>query len=324
MANPQVILVEDDANVAKLVALGLRRQNIDVQPASSIADARRLTSGGRWDMLLLDRHLPDGDGVDLCSELRDENPHGYIMLLTGDSTNESKLEGFDCGADDYVTKPFQMDELVARVRAGWRIVGLQKALIESNRRLEELSRTDALTGLRNRRSFDQEFANRFEHARRYNRPLALLMVDIDHFKKINDEHGHQVGDEVLARVASVLRRCTRQTDVAARYGGEEFVIVLPETPMLEALQVGEKIRSSVAAEPLPMRVTVSIGIAAMPYSQFNSAQDLLRGADEALYRAKHDGRNRVVSERRLNSRNPGAAAPELQTSNVKRQNVDPL
>src|SRR4051812_6423403 len=103
MTRPQVILVEDDANVARLVQLGLRRQDIDVQPASSIADARRLTSGGNWDILLLDRRLPDGDGVELCTELRDLNPHGYIMLLTGDSTKESKLQGFDCGADDYVT-----------------------------------------------------------------------------------------------------------------------------------------------------------------------------------------------------------------------------
>jgi diguanylate cyclase (GGDEF)-like protein len=301
MGRAQVILVEDDANVAKLVELGLKRENVDVLAASSLEEARHLTSRTAWDILLLDRRLPDGDGVDLCNELRHLNPHGYIMLLTGESTKEAKLAGFECGADDYVTKPFALEELMARVRAGWRIVELQKALLASNKRLEELSRTDGLTGLRNRRTFDHEFATRFAHASRYGRPLAVAMADIDHFKQINDEHGHQAGDEVLARVAAILRRCTRQTDLVARYGGEEFVIVLPETPLLEALQVSEKIRSSVAAEAMPVRATVSIGVAALPHSQFSYPESLLRAADEALYRAKARGRNRVEFEKRRNS-----------------------
>ena len=302
MATPQIIIVEDDTNVARLVELGLKRENYVVTSAPSLADARRLLSGGNWDLLLLDRRLPDGDGIELCHEVRDENPHGYIIIITGESTKEAKLAGFGCGADDYVTKPFQLDELVARVRAGWRIVELQKALLASNRRLEELTRTDPLTELRNRRSFDQEFVTRFEHARRYSRPLAVAMIDVDHFKQINDEHGHQAGDEVLQHVGSILRRCTRQTDLVARYGGEEFVIVLPETPLFEALQFAEKVRSSVAAAPMPMRVTVSIGLAATPHTRFKDAESLLRAADEALYRAKENGRNRVECERRVNVR----------------------
>ncbi len=302
MSEPQVILVEDDANVAKLVGLGLSRENFPVRIATSMAEARALMKGGNWDILLLDRRLPDGDGVELCNEVREENPHGYIMMLTGESTKEAKLAGFGCGADDYVTKPFQLEELVARVRAGWRIVELQKALIASNKQLEELSRTDPLTSLRNRRSFDDEFVTRFGHAQRYNRPLSVAMIDIDHFKRTNDEFGHQSGDQVLQRVASVFQRCTRQSDLVARYGGEEFVIVLPETPLFEALQVAEKIRSSVAAENfgpgMPDRVTISIGLAAMPHSRFTEADALLRAADEALYRAKENGRNRAECERR--------------------------
>lgn len=310
MATPQVIIVEDDANVARLVELGLTRENFNVRRASTIADARRLVTAGNWDILLLDRRLPDGDGIELCNEVRDENRHGYIVIITGESSKEAKLAGFGCGADDYVTKPFQLEELVARVRAGWRIVELQKALLASNQQLEQLSRTDPLTGLRNRRSFDQEFVTRFEHARRYSRPLAVAMIDIDHFKQINDEHGHQAGDDVLQHVGSILRRCTRQTDVVARYGGEEFVIVLPETPLFEALQFGEKIRSSVAASPLPMRTTVSIGIAAMPHSRFVDAESLLRAADEALYRAKENGRNRVECERRATRLRSGRPSPQ--------------
>jgi diguanylate cyclase (GGDEF)-like protein len=309
MARAQVVLVEDDANVAKLVELNLRRNAIDVECAPTLADARRLVSSRSWDILLLDRRLPDGDGVDLCNEVRGANPHAYIMLLTGESTKEAKLAGFECGADDYVTKPFHVDELIARIRAGWRIVRLQKALLDSNRRLEELSRTDSLTGLRNRRTFDHEFPTRFAHSMRYGRPLAVAMVDVDHFKRINDEHGHQTGDEVLARVASILRRCTRQTDVVARYGGEEFVIVLPETPLLEALQVAEKIRSSVAAEPMPVHVTVSAGVAAMPHSKFADPQSMLRAADEALYRSKENGRNRVDFEKRKVQGRRGTVIP---------------
>ena len=299
MAAPQVIVVEDDTNVAKLVMLGLRRDGFEVVHAPNMAEARTLLKAKTWDLLVLDRHLPDGDGVELCNEVREQNPHGFILILTGDSTKEAKLTGFGCGADDYVTKPFQLEELVARVRAGRRIVDLQKALLASNQRLEELSRTDPLTSLRNRRSFDEELASLFEHARRYSRPLAVAMIDVDHFKRVNDERGHQEGDRVLQRVASILRRCTRQSDLVARYGGEEFVVVLPETPLFEALQFAEKIRASVAADEIG--VTVSLGLAAMPPSRSDAAA-LIGAADQALYRAKESGRNRVECERRESAR----------------------
>jgi two-component system, OmpR family, response regulator len=159
MGDPQVILVEDDTNVAKLVQLGLKRENIAVRHASTIAEGRQFLQGGEWDILLLDRRLPDGDGVDLCAEVRGQNPHGYILMLTGDATSEAKLAGFGCGADDYVTKPFHLDELIARVRAGKRIVELQKQLLN-------LTKTDGLTDIRNRRSFDEALDKRFAHARR--------------------------------------------------------------------------------------------------------------------------------------------------------------
>ena len=296
MRGPEVIVVEDDRSVARLVASGLRREGYSVHCAEALSLARELIAANEWDILLLDRRLPDGDGVNFCYEIRGKNPHGYIILLTGDATQESKLAGFDCGADDYVTKPFQMDELLARVRAGRRIVELQKALLASNRRLEELSRTDGLTGVGNRRSFDAELASRFEHAQRYVRPLTLVMIDIDHFKEVNDAFGHQAGDEVLQRIAQVLQRTTRQSDFVARFGGEEFVVLLPETPLLEGLQVAEKIRAAVAAEDLPTPVTVSAGVATIPQPHIDSPEGLIASADAALYRAKEGGRNRVEYE----------------------------
>jgi two-component system, cell cycle response regulator len=296
MRGPEVVVVEDDPSVAKLVELSLKREGYSVRRAASLSAAHDLIDTSDWDILLLDRRLPDGDGVNFCHDIREKNPHGYIILLTGDSTTESKLEGFDCGADDYVTKPFQMDELLARVRAGRRIVELQRALLASNRRLEELSRTDGLTGVANRRAFDAELTTRFEHARRYGRPLALLMIDIDHFKKVNDTFGHQAGDLVLERIARVLQRTTRQSDFVARFGGEEFVVLLPETPLLEGLRVAEKIRAAVAAEDLPTHVTVSVGVATIEQPELDSPDALVAAADAALYRAKRSGRNRVEYE----------------------------
>jgi diguanylate cyclase (GGDEF)-like protein len=301
MADSQVIVVEDDENVAHLIMRALRKEGFGVEGAGSLTEARERLSRP-WDLVLLDRRLPDGDGIELCTELRAQNPHSYILILTGENTKEAKLAGFGCGADDYVTKPFAIEELMARVRAGVRIVELQKQLLTTNRQLEELSRTDALTQLANRRWFEQEVATRFAHAQRYRRPMSLAMLDVDHFKRINDAHGHPAGDEVLRCVGEILRRLTRQSDFAARYGGEEFVILLPELQLLEALQFAEKIRSAVAAEHfrsgLPQRVTVSIGLASMPHSSFASAAEMVASADEALYRAKAHGRNQVECEKR--------------------------
>lgn len=296
---PHILLVEDDPNVSHMLSRQLARAGYGVRSAPTIAAAREAVAEGRWDLALLDRQLPDGDGLELCRELRAASPHGYILMLTGMSSDEAKLEGFAHGADDYVTKPVRTDELIARIRAGLRIVTLQNALIDSNRRLEELSLTDGLTAVANRRAFDGRLALVFEHARRYERPLSLVFVDVDHFKSINDEHGHAAGDAVLRVVAAKLSAGTRQTDFLARIGGEEFAILLPETPPFEAMQFCEKIRASIASEPIDgQRVTVSFGVANVPHSRVPTHLELFAAADAALYRAKNNGRNRVEMERR--------------------------
>lgn len=286
-----ILLVEDDPNASLILSRRLAREGYEVRTAGTIAGARELSKNA-WDLAILDRHLPDGDGIDFCRELRAVAPHAYLVMFTGASSEAEKLEGFACGADDYVTKTAQIDELMARLRAGVRIVELQKQLLE-------LSNTDALTSLRNRRAFDERLIAAFEHARRYERPLSLAIVDVDHFKAINDEHGHDMGDAILRKVANTIGANTRQTDFAARVGGEEFAILLPETALFEALQFGEKLRASVASEPiLAQRVTVSIGIASFPHSTVPGTAELFRAADQALYRAKVNGRNRVEIERR--------------------------
>ena len=281
---PRIILVEDDPAIARLLSLHLRKAGWAVTLATTLAEARTLLHQAPWDLMVLDRRLPDGDGIELCREVRNDAAHGYILMLTGEGSEAAKLEGFGCGADDYVTKPFQIPELLARIRAGLRIVGLQK-------RLMDLSTTDVLTGVGNRRAFDEALISRFEQARRYGSEFSLVLIDVDHFKNFNDTKGHQAGDEVLQRVGAILRERTRRSDVVARYGGEEFAILLPETALFETLRFAEKIRVAVAAQ-VP-GVTISIGIASLSHMPHATPAELLNAADRSLYRAKAAGRNRV-------------------------------
>jgi len=294
---PKIILVEDDESVARLLMRQLARNGYpDVRQASTIAAARALIREHSWDLAILDRGLPDGDGIELCRELRSCSQHGYIVMVTGNASAEAKLEGFQHGADDYVTKPFHIDELLARIRAGARIVELQ-------RQLEQLSLTDSLTNIGNRRAFDRKLVDAFEQARRYDRPLSLVLVDVDHFKRINDRYGHDAGDAVLRSVANLLRDHSRQADFVARIGGEEFAIVVPETLLFEAMQFGEKLRCEIAiAEIAPEPLSISLGIACKVHSRVVAAEELFRAADQALYRAKKNGRNRVEIERRRDLR----------------------
>src|SRR6185295_7723024 len=158
----------------------------------------------------------------------------YVIMLTCEDDDEDKVQGLDLGADDYITKPFQSAELLARIRAAKRIVDLQKELLESNKRLEMLSITDGLTKLHNHRHFQDELVRAFEESQRYDRPLSLAMIDIDFFKKINDTYGHAVGDEVLKAVSKLYKESARSTDLVARYGGEEFAVMMPETALPDA------------------------------------------------------------------------------------------
>jgi two-component system, cell cycle response regulator len=224
-------------------------------------------------------------------------------MLTGEDEQEDKVEGLELGADDYITKPFQYPELLARIRAGKRIVDLQKELLETNKRLELLSITDGLTKLHNHRHFQDELNRAFEESARYERPLSMAMVDIDFFKKVNDTYGHAVGDEVLQFVSKLFRESIRATDLAARYGGEEFAVMMPETELADAVTFAEKIRTLVEATAIPTQagpvsVTVSVGVASVPHSRIHTPRELVVAADKALYRAKKNGRNQVQSEAR--------------------------
>src|SRR3954471_17699865 len=256
MSDPQpfqVAVVDDDPAIRRLVRLLLKRSGYESVEFGMGEEARAQLTTIAWDLAILDRRLPDMDGVDLCHQLKSdpELRNRYIIMLTGEADQEDKIQGLDLGADDYITKPFQYPELLARVRAGKRIVDLQNELVEKNQRLELLSITDGLTKLHNHRHFQDELARALEESQRYQRPLSLAMIDIDFFKKVNDTYGHAVGDEVLKAISRLFRDSIRTTDLAARYGGEEFAVMMPETELHDAITFAEKIRALIEETPFP-------------------------------------------------------------------------
>ena len=294
-----ILVVEDDPATRRLLEVSLEANGYVVQSAGTIEEARTiLTEGSDCSLVLLDRLLPDGESTLLSRWIRANRPHSHIVMLTGEASREAKVSGFASGVDDYVTKPFEMDELLARIRAGVRVVEIQKLLLDSNRRYEDLSLTDTLTKLRNRRAFDKEFVDRFDQARRQDRPLSIALLDLDNFKLVNDQEGHSTGDRVLLQIARILDGGTRRTDFVARIGGDEFAVLLPDTSLPEAQQFAHGIRDAIRADDSLLQVTASIGIASVPHSIVSGSQPLFDAADQALYRAKKQGRNRVELERR--------------------------
>ncbi len=253
------------------------------------------------DIILCDLEMPRMDGFKFLAMMkgRPEVSDTPVIILTGNDDRELKIKGLEQGACDFITKPFDPEELVARMRVHLKIKHLQDDLKRSNELLLELSNTDHLTGLFNRRFLMEALDKEVQRARRKDGQVALLLLDIDHFKRVNDTHGHLQGDVVLQKVALHIQKELRSYDVAARYGGEEFVAVLPDTSLKEAFNVADRIRLSVqgmrfAGSLSNEQVTVSLGVALFPSPCFDDIDGLLRSADEALYQAKERGRNRVI------------------------------
>jgi len=253
------------------------------------------------DLVLCDLVMPGFDGLKFLGlkASRKELEQIPVIILTAEDDLDRKAEILERGASDYVTKPFHEKELLARVRIHTKLKLLQDELREMNVQLEALSVTDPLTGLANRRRLMARLQEEVQRARRYKTPLSVVMIDIDHFKDVNDTHGHAMGDEVLRNIGAMLNAGLRTTDLAARYGGEELTLVLPHTDIPAALQVAEGLRQKFAEldhvlDGVTIRKTASMGLAARDgQGEMPNAEDLLKHADEALYRAKQGGRNRV-------------------------------
>ncbi len=300
----RLLLVEDEPTQRLMLERQLTRAGYVVDTAEDGEAALAKILDGAYQILLTDWDMPGMDGPTLCKRVRDANlsTYLYILLLTGHLTTDDVVAGLGAGADDYLRKPANHAELLARLNAGSRIVRLEQSLREAKEKIELLSITDSLAGTYNRRYLNDQILREVAHARRYQRPLAAIMADLDRFKRINDERGHASGDEVLKRFADLSKEVIRPRDWVARYGGEEFVIVMPETDLNGAAKAAEKIRERCACAPMPLstgdlEVTASFGVAALstvPQSIESAASALLREADAALYTSKHEGRNRVT------------------------------
>ncbi len=263
------------------------------------------------DLILLDVMMPKLDGFETCRILKRSHEIDFVPIIMVTALNEleDKIKGIEAGADDFITKPFNRLELLARVKSLLRVKQLHdqlqekvKQLEQAKERLRELAVTDGLTGLYNYRYFKEYLDQEMRRAHRHQLFVSLLMLDIDFFKHYNDHHGHVAGDEVLRSIARLIRSNIRSIDVAARYGGEEFAIILPETNKRSAVFVAEKVRQLVERHVFAKQeeqpnnnLTVSIGVAAFP-DDVRSAEELVRCADERLYRAKAAGRNCVIAD----------------------------
>jgi two-component system cell cycle response regulator len=240
----------------------------------------------------------------LCSQIRslERTRNVPILLVAEPDSNARVARGLEIGVNDYLVRPLEMNELLARVRTQIKRKRYAERLRDNVQMSIEAAITDALTGLHNRRYMEIHLNSLVEQAASRGKPIAVLVLDIDYFKAINDTHGHDAGDDVLREFAMRIRKSIRNIDLDCRYGGEEFVIVMPETDTGVAAMVGERLRRSIGGEPFPVQqgtkllnVTLSIGIAALN-GPGDTAAALLKRADQALYRAKRDGRNRVVAD----------------------------
>jgi diguanylate cyclase (GGDEF)-like protein len=292
-----VLAVDDSPEVHALLGVRLKPEGLRLVSATSYDQGLALAMQLQPDLILLDVDMPEHSGLDLCRRLKQDPKTASIpvIFLTGSNDIDTKVHGFDLGAVDYVTKPFHPAELRARVRAALRMKRAQDMLTEK-------AQVDALTGLRNRAHMDERLAAEVSGCARTGNPLSLIMIDLDHFKKLNDTFGHPFGDLVLQRVGDFLARSIRPCDVACRYGGEELAVILTDTTVAGAHSVAERIREQVrrldlAPRGKPVTVTASFGVAEMIDVANRGgelrASALLAAADAALYIAKRDGRDCV-------------------------------
>jgi len=296
-----LLLAEDEPIQREFLTLMLTRACYAVAAVDNGQDALTEILSGKYSLVVTDRNMPGLDGLQLCRAVRAAQlpVYVYILMLTGfDSTNDA-VAGLKAGADDYVSKPAREEELIARLSAGRRILTAERSLREANERIRLLTVTDPLVGIFNRRYFDDQLSAATAYAERYLRPLSLVFADVDHFKAVNDTHGHWVGDEVLIEVGRRLVASVRVDDWVARYGGEEFAVVLPEMDPEGAMDVAERLRAAIADQKVStsaggLAVTASFGVASSLPAAFKTPRALVGAADMALYLSKADGRNRTT------------------------------
>jgi two-component system, cell cycle response regulator len=304
----KILVADDDAISRCVMERTLRRAGYDVVLAENGRDAlETLVSANAPRLALLDWMMPGLDGPAVCLEVRShrERPYSYIALLTSKGAKEDLIAGLEAGADDYLTKPCHPEELKARLRTGERILRLEDTLVDAREEMRYKATHDALTSLWNRAAILAHLNNEIHRARR-DAKISLLLCDVDHFKRINDVHGHLVGDLVLQEIAQRLVSAIRPGDAVGRLGGEEFLVILTDCGEESLYHRGEQLRQAVASSSFAgnlQDLSVSISIGAMtiqPEARGQKVETYLNQADTALYRAKLEGRNRVIiAERQL-------------------------
>jgi len=296
----RILIVEDDAPAGlkmKEALQGLHEVAVESSPEEALA---RMVAE-EFDAALVSLDLKDFDGLRLCSHLRslEVTRHLPIIVLVEPGGEARLMRGFDMGVNDYLVRPVERHELMARVATQIKRKRHSDFLRGQIQESFELAVTDGLTGLFNRRYMEIHLGTLVTDAARTGRDLSLLIIDVDHFKAVNDTYGHDAGDFVIRTVAERLKRNTRDADLACRMGGEEFLLIMPDTPLSGAYQIGERIRSRIASEPFiyrdgRIRVTASVGIATLE-GENDTPEALLKRADNALYAAKRRGRNRIAA-----------------------------
>jgi two-component system cell cycle response regulator len=298
---PSILVVDDDPHVVRVLEMGLKDE-YDIVPVFDPTETVKIFGENMVDVVVSDIVMPGLNGFDILRSVKAANPLVEVILLTGEMPDKARpaINALQSGAHDYLLKPVRISELKSAIHDA---LENQRRGIEDKKKLQELIRranTDFLTGLSNRYHFQAQLKLEFDRSDRYARNLSCVILDIDGFKRINDEFGHCAGDLVLERLGSILAKHSRSSDLKCRYGGEEFVLVLPEANADAAATVAEKVRQLVAKESFefsvpPLQVTVSIGTATFCEQNFASAEELVHAADLALLQAKREGRNCIRS-----------------------------
>jgi two-component system cell cycle response regulator len=299
----RILVIEDRAESVAWFSSALSSGH-QVASADTFEEALVRVKGGDFDLIIVSLGMRGFDGLRLCSQLRSlpEGRHVPILVVVSDGDRRKLTQALEMGVNDYLTRPVDKNELVARVRTQLRKKRYADRLRHNVQLSLEMAITDQLTGLHNRRYMSRHLDTLVSNARKNERPLAFVIMDIDFFKQVNDTYGHDIGDEVLKEFANRISANVRGIDLACRFGGEEFVVVMPDTDLSFAYSISERLRQSIETTPVKissaphvLNITISIGIAGLEDGDA-SAEALLRRADQALYRAKRSGRNRVVAD----------------------------
>ena len=300
-----VVLVVDDARSNRQFVGDLITQRGLADECLYAEDglvAFKLLRGSPVDLVVCDLDMPRCDGLKFL-RLKATDPafeNIPVIVVTGAEDMARKVQALTTGASDYVVKPYEPNELAARISVHLKLRRLQAELLRANSELQRLTQIDPLTEVANRRHLSERLEEEFLRSKRYERPMSLGMLDIDFFKKLNDNYGHPAGDYALVQVANIIKQTLRRHDFVARYGGEEFVMILPETPVDNAVLACERVRMNIEEaemiyEGQRLPVTISLGVCSFPHHLLTKAQDLITLADTALYDAKRTGRNRTVA-----------------------------